>query len=183
MNAAQRKIAGRLGTFGFERLDLDPKRIDFFRAVARGGCFIADEVAYGYEVARVTRDGRRWTSRLVTFEAIEDDAYGVVAEAVCRSLRCHTNAPPGRWTHRLGDVTYRALELAALPPGSDFRAAGWRMLVSRYGAKRIARAFDRLDRKGLIEYGVAPVYGWPTERGRAALASSGFIPPKRARAV
>ena len=50
-----------------------------------------------------------------------------------------------------------------------YRTAAWGVLTDKYPPKLVLAAIDRDTRRGLLNWGVSPVYPWLTEKGRMRL--------------
>lgn len=73
----------------------------------------------------------------------------------------------------LGEKALDCLELTSLPILSAERGALLEQLADRYSPKAVISKLEQLADKGLIEYGISPLFGWLTEAGAAALAARG----------
>ena len=75
---------------------------------------------------------------------------------------------------QLGQKSIACLLIAGIPPRN--RAGWWDRLYAeaceQYSEKATCATFERLSRKGYIDYGVSARTGWLTDKGRAALQAA-----------
>lgn len=73
--------------------------------------------------------------------------------------------------HRLGEKSIACLRVAATKESEAWRRA-YEAVCARWGEKVVLSTFERLSRRGYIEYGVSERTGWLTDKGRVALGAA-----------